>query len=302
MVYVNCVICGRDDWRLRFPATVVNGEGLDVDVLRCTCAGYGEHLQIVQCLHCGHTYANPVWDVEELVQTYEAVEDATYLRERAARRRTFQSRLELLERHHDPALGRTLLDVGAYTGVFVEVARTAEWDAMGVEPSHWAIQVARDARLPVIQGTLLSPELVGRQFDAITMWDVIEHVSNPREELQRSYNLLAPGGLLLVHTMDIDSLTAKIMGSSWPWLMDMHLHYFSRQRLIWLLRDCGYEVVWHGTQGRFLSLGYLSSRLSAFNDGFAQRLGTLLRRLKLETVLMPVNFGDLFTVLARRPR
>ncbi|MDX1616026.1 MAG: class I SAM-dependent methyltransferase [Candidatus Promineifilaceae bacterium] len=236
------------------------------------------------------------------MQTYEAVEDATYLRERAARRRTFQSRLELLERHHDPALGRTLLDVGAYTGVFVEVARTAEWDAMGVEPSHWAIQVARDARLPVIQGTLLSPELVGRQFDAITMWDVIEHVSNPREELQRSYNLLAPGGLLLVHTMDIDSLTAKIMGSSWPWLMDMHLHYFSRQRLIWLLRDCGYEVVWHGTQGRFLSLGYLSSRLSAFNDGFAQRLGTLLRRLKLETVLMPVNFGDLFTVLARRPR
>jgi cyclopropane fatty-acyl-phospholipid synthase-like methyltransferase len=200
-----------------------------------------------------------------------------------------------------PALGRRLLDVGAYIGVFVEVAQAAGWDATGVEPSSWAVEVAQRRGVRVRQGTQDSPWLDGQSFDVITMWDVIEHVPNPSAELARAYALLKPGGVIAVHTMDVDSLAARVMGERWPWLMDMHIHYFSPRTLGQMLQQHGFEVAWSGAQGRYLRLGYLASRLSALNRTLGRGAMALVRRLGLEAVAVPVNFGDLFTTFARRP-
>ena len=67
-------------------------------------------------------------------------------------------------------------------------------------------------------------------FDVITMWDVIEHVDDPLSELRsKAYSLLKPGGVIVVHTMNIDSVTARLMGRTVVRLMDMHIHYFGRK-------------------------------------------------------------------------
>jgi 2-polyprenyl-3-methyl-5-hydroxy-6-metoxy-1,4-benzoquinol methylase len=301
MIYVNCNLCGHDEWHLLHPATVQNSQQPDVDVFRCTCEGYGEHPQIVRCLQCGHVYANPRWEAEQLVGAYAAVEDALYVREQAARRRTFEHHLHRLESFRSVSSPGTLLDVGAYTGVFLEVAEARGWKALGVEPSRWAAEVARSRGLDVVEGTLEARELQGRQFDAVTMWDVIEHVVDPADELVRTYELLAEGGVIAVHTMDINSLFARLMGRRWPWLMDMHVHYFSRDSLTRLLERTGYEVLWAGAEGRYLSLRYLASRLFALSPPLGRLFGGLVTRTGAADRLMPVNLGDLFTVYARRP-
>ena len=144
-------------------------DNLNVDAFRCTNPGYGHHPQIVQCHHCGYVYANPRWDAAELVGAYAAVEDQTYLEERTGRELTFSKHLQSLERRSGGANGRELLDVGAYIGVFVEAARTAGWEAMGVEPSQWAAKVAQDDGLPVIEGTMDAEALHGRRFDVVTI-------------------------------------------------------------------------------------------------------------------------------------
>ncbi len=273
----------------------------EVDAFRCTSTAYGNHLQIVECRHCSHVYANPRWDGDELLAAYQAVEDETYIIERAARRKTFERRLKALERFTDETGGRQLLDVGAYIGVFVEVAQEAGWDACGVEPSDWAYETARNNGLPVLKGDLDTPSLKNRRFDVITLWDVIEHVGDPAAELAKSHRLLKPGGLIAVHTMDIDSLLARLMGRRWPWLMDMHIHYFRRRTLVQMLEKSGFDVIWSGAEGRYLSLRYLASRIEALN----RPLGRLLRRLVQATNLsassLPVNLGDLMTVYARKP-
>ncbi|MGD2078837.1 MAG: class I SAM-dependent methyltransferase [Chloroflexota bacterium] len=301
MIHVNCNICGRDDWRIRYPATTNHDQQLEVDAFRCTCAGYGLHQQIVQCRHCGHVYANPRWQADELLEVYEAVEDEIYVVERAGRERTFRHHLSALEEYTGPGEGRPLLDVGAYIGIFVEVAGLHGWQAMGVEPSQWATQVAQDNGLQVYQGTLDSEMLDGRRFDVVTMWDVIEHMDDPAAEVARARELLNPGGFVAIHTMDVASLTARLMGRRWPWLMDMHVHYFSQATMERLLVDQDLEVIWSGVQGRYLSLGYLASRVS----GISRRLGhfaeNVVRQAGLAEKPVPVNFGDLFTVYARRP-
>lgn len=301
MIYVKCNICGLDEWRVRYPATEQKNEKLDVSAFSCTSVGYGSHAQIVQCIHCGHVYANPRHEPEQLLEAYEAVEDEIYLRERVGRERTFAKHLHSLERFSGPGNGRHLLDVGAYVGIFVEIATTKGWQAMGVEPSYWAARKGAERGLPVIQGTLDASEIFGRRFDAITMWDVIEHMDDPSAELAKSYQLLQPGGYIAVHTMDIASPIARLMGSRWPWLMDMHLHYFDRQTLCRLLEQNGFEITWVGAEGRYLTLRYLVSRVSAVSRPIGRIVGQIVRSVKAEDITVPINLGDLFTVYARRP-
>ena len=300
MIEVNCNLCGLDEWHVRFPMTM-NGDGLNVDAFRCTNPGYGHHAQIVQCVHCGYVYANPRWSETELLTAYTAVTDDMYVQERTGRELTFQKHLQAMEKVVGSADGRSLLDVGAYIGVFVEIAMAAGWAVCGVEPSNWAALEAQKQGLNVINGTQDAPQLNGRQFDVITMWDVIEHVDDPSAEIAKSYQLLKPGGWLVVHTMDIDSFMARLMGRRWPWLMDMHLHYFSQKTLAQMLTQNGFEVVWSGAQGRYLRLGYLATRVGGLNATAGRLLSKLIDGGRLSELALPINFGDLFTVYARKP-
>lgn len=298
--YVRCTLCGHDDWLVRFPSTLNGSEALDVSAFSCTSSGYGQHSQIVQCRYCGYVYANPRWVGPDLLDAYEAVEDETYVNERQGRVLTFRRHLQALERHTGPGAGHRLLDVGAYVGVFVEVAREAGWDACGVEPSQWAVNVARRRGVPVIQGTQASLAGQGQSYDVITMWDVIEHVEDPFAELAQAYRLLKPGGLLAVHTMDIESPVARLLGRRWPWLMGMHIHYFSQRTLAQMLQKVGFTILASNVQGRYLRLGYLASRLQALVPGAGAWARRLVVNLGLEGVPVPVNLGDLFTIYAQK--
>ncbi len=301
MIDVQCNLCGADDFVIRFPATMQSQEKLKVDAFSCTNPGYGHHAQIVQCRQCGHMYANPRWSGDEILQAYTAVTDETYVQERAGRELTFQKHLRSMEKQVGQANGRSLLDVGAYIGVFVETASQAGWRACGVEPSKWAADIARQQGLKVIHGTQDAPELADKQFDVVTMWDVIEHVDDPFGEIAKAHKLLAPGGWLVIHTMDSDSLVARVMGPRWPWLMDMHIHYFTQKTLRQMLEKNGFEVVWSGAEGRYIRLNYLVSRVEALSRPLGRLVRWIVNGLRLGGIAVPLNFGDLFTVYARRP-
>lgn len=297
MEYVACNLCGHDDTHLRFPGTLPEGTPpQNVEAFRCTSPGYGRHHTIVKCRNCGLIYTNPRFTGEEILDSYVAVEDPLYLEERDGRVLTFERHLRPLEKIKAPP--GLLLDVGAYTGVFVEIAAQHGWDAYGVEPSHWAVEQACERGLHMIQGTLASSGLPDNSLDVVTMWDVIEHVSNPLGEMQQAQRLLKPGGLLVVHTMDIDSRFARMMGGRWPWLMEMHIYYFSRHTLKQMLEKAGFTVIRIEPQGRYLRLGYFATRIGGFSPLLGRLLSKLFRLTHLNEMPVPLNFGDLVTAYA----
>jgi 2-polyprenyl-3-methyl-5-hydroxy-6-metoxy-1,4-benzoquinol methylase len=236
------------------------------------------------------------------LDAYAAVVDQTYVEEREGRVLTFRRHLEPLERLTGPANGRRLLDVGCHIGVFLEIAAERGWDAWGVEPSHWAAEQARRRGLNVKTGTLSEAGFADHSFDVVTLWDVIEHLSDPRGELEKVNRVLKPGGLLCIHTMDIESPLARLMGRRWPWFMEMHLYYFSRATLSAFLMKTGFQVIRSQTQGRFLRLGYLMSRLQAFSPPLAKLLVAAVRIVGVAELAVPINLGDLFTTYARKVR
>jgi 2-polyprenyl-3-methyl-5-hydroxy-6-metoxy-1,4-benzoquinol methylase len=293
---------------VRYPSTLsnVNGHPADPEHYLCTTLSYGEHYRIVKCRQCGLVYASPRRRPADILSDYEAVVDTRYLDEREARVATFARNIRPLEKLLEQEAGRgsadppRLLDVGAHVGVFVEVACQRGWAASGLEPSRWAVEMGRSRGLDMIQGTLREAELDTASYDAVTMWDVIEHLIDPAADLAEAARLLKPGGVLVVHTINIDSILARLMGRRWPWLVEMHNYFFSPTTLGKMVEKAGLQVHSSHTQGRYLHLGYLLSRLSGFSEPLGKLAEGAAKTIGAERWLVPVNTGDLFTLLARK--
>lgn len=302
MEHVRCNLCGADETAVRFASTVEEtGSARAWESFRCTHDGYGRHHRIVTCVRCGLGYADPRPSAQDILGSYSQVEDPLYVQELDGRLLTFERHLDSLERHRKPP-GR-MLDVGAYTGAFVEVARRRGWDVEGLEPSAWAVAEAEKRGLRVHKGSLDDVRLPAASFDVVTMWDVIEHLSDPARALAESFRLLSPGGLLAVHTMDAGSAFARLAGARWPWLMEMHLYYYSKKTLEAALRQAGFEVLRTRAHGRYLRLGYLASRLGGLLGATAGRVSArVFETLRLSAVPVPLNMGDLVTSFAVKPQ
>ncbi len=299
MEYVTCNLCGQDDTRLLYPSTIPDDQLPDaIEAFRCTSSLYGKHFTIVRCRNCGLGYTNPRLTGEEIIRAYEAVEDPLYVEEYDGRALTFKKHLQRVQAIKAPP-GR-LLDVGAYSGVFVEAAQANGWDAWGLEPSRWAVDQARARGLNMLEGSLDTVEIPDESFDVVTMWDVIEHVADPLAQLRSVRRILKPGGLAVIHTMDLDSTFAKLMGGRWPWLMEMHVYYFTPRTLGRMAETAGLKVVKARAEGRYLRLGYVATRVAGIHRFTGRLAAGALEALGLREVAIPLNFGDLFTLYATR--
>ncbi len=290
-----CPLCGAGRLALRFRARGPAGPR-DASAYRCTSFGHRSHGPIWACIDCGLLFQWPRPDAATLASAYAEVIDPLYMAERENRLLTFRRVL----RHLGPAEGRRLLDVGAYCGYFVEVAREGGFRAEGLELSRWAAEHARARGLAVHTETLEERAGRGERYQVVTLWDVLEHLADPRAELAAAFRLLEPGGRLWLSTIDTGSLLARLLGERWPWLMDMHLFYFDRSNLSALLEETGFRVVALRSYTHTVSADYLLRKAAASFPALAP-LVRLLRRLVPARWAVPVNLGDNMLLAAERP-
>jgi len=203
---------------------------------------------VVRCTSCGLLYANPRWKAEHLFgryteeywELYADKLDATPLDRKAVTERQayYLWRLE-------PAFqnGR-LLDVGCATGDFLLAAKAKGWETYGVETSEISAKIAeRDLGRPIHVGTLETAPFEDSFFDTITMFDVIEHLRNPRSYIERIARLLRPGGFVYLTTPNIHSLAYRLLGTEWDVIgPNDHLYYFAPLTLRRLLESCGFTI------------------------------------------------------------
>lgn len=139
-----------------------------------------------------------------------------------------------------------LCDVGCSRGQFVAAAITAGFSAEGVEPAPQIAQAARDAGLPVRTGLLEDQQYVDASFDALTLFEVVEHLRTPLPLLAECRRVLKPGGILLISTGNAASWTAAAMGARWDYF-DMardggHISFFNPRSMALLAAKAGFEV------------------------------------------------------------
>jgi 2-polyprenyl-3-methyl-5-hydroxy-6-metoxy-1,4-benzoquinol methylase len=138
----------------------------------------------------------------------------------------------------------SLLDVGCGTGAFVHYMKQLHWEVTGVEPDDTARENAKtlyqvDA-LP-IEKLFDLPEA---QYDAITMWHVLEHVHTLHAYLEQLRKLLKPGGKLIIAVPNYTSLDAEYYGEYWAaYDVPRHLYHFSPESMGVLLGQHNLEIV-----------------------------------------------------------
>jgi SAM-dependent methyltransferase len=156
-------------------------------------------LTVFRCDACGHLFSSkPVDQDYDGYFGEEAGPDAVRAAMQAHERLYDDFLAEVLPKKHTGKL----LDVGCGYGFFIKamLEKTA-WQAWGVETSATAVTIAEKelGLSTVIHGAVETAELPA-PFDVITMFDVLEHVPDPDRLLAAVKRLLAPGGLLFIHT------------------------------------------------------------------------------------------------------
>lgn len=177
---------------------------------------------------------------------------------------------------HKPA-GK-LLDAGCAYGYFIELALANGYDAYGFDPSHHAVGEARKivGSDRVKEGTIGGVRYNGELFDVITLFDVFEHLSDPKKDMQKLMKLLAPDGILVIATGDTDSIMAKTLKRRWTFFNPpQHLFFFNQKNLTRFLRDIHMKPVHWFRIGKWLSLEYV---FHLAETGAESGLGKFLHR------------------------
>jgi len=296
-----CWVCRSTDTR-PFKEPSID-RALVPDDLKITSADYGQTLALRRCRDCGLVFAEEE-GLRELVGLYERLEDPEY--ENTQDCRALQMRWLLARARRIHPHGRTLLDVGAGTGLLVAEARRRGYRAVGVEPSRTLVEAAaRVNHVDLVQGVFPHPELHGRRFDLIFLVDVIEHVSQPAELVEACAESLTPSGVLLLVTPDIGSLTARLLGKRWWHLRLAHVSYFDKRSIGRMLERAGLEPVFRCRPTWFFRTEYIAQRLAQYLpigwlNGLAGRVG-LLRRLYGTVIRLNPRDSLLVAARPRRP-
>jgi len=160
---------------------------------------------------------------------------------------------------------RTLLDVGAGTGLLCRVAGEAGLEAWGVEPSGWGVRQAKAKGVArILQGSFPHPELSGKKFDIVTLIDVLEHLANPLTLLEAVVAALNPGGLVAIVTPNTRSLSARLLGRRWWHYRVAHVGYYDPETLSKALERSGLVPLAWRPHARSFTVGYLAKRMERY--------------------------------------
>jgi SAM-dependent methyltransferase len=193
---------------------------------------------------------------------------------------------------HDYLPQGRLLEIGCATGGFLQEAQRY-YSVQGIDVSDFAVQAARQKGLDVSCGLF---EMIGTLrplYDAIIMFDTIEHVKDPLSTLRTAHANLRPGGFVFITTGDSQSLSARLLRSRWRLLTPpQHLWFFNLHSLSLLLEHLGFCVLTSRHPWRFVPLTLMWYQL------FRGRVRPPPR--PLDRIVVPVNLYDIMLIVASK--
>ncbi len=260
VVHALCAVCGGEAFLQLYPGTIADPEVAPEAYFGSFRSQTG-YYPIVSCERCGLRQMRPRDDDATLARAYGSLPADVEHQLDVAARKLADSQMDLLTRHR--AAPARLLDVGAGAGCFLEAAAARGYDAGGLEPSAECVRLVRE-RVPsarMVHGSIESADIAPGSLDIVTLWDVLEHLTDPRATVRRLASWLAPGGLLALQLPDGSSLPARLFGASWPLLLREHLTYFDVPTMTRLLETEGYRVVTIRPCLRYFPLAHLAARL-----------------------------------------
>ena len=204
--------------------------------------------ELRRCLACELIFVDPRLEDATLARLYD---EDFYFSTGWALRGIAEQVIRQIQRTRQRRVQRfvrsgALLDIGSGDGNFVHHMASEGWQATGLDfsPAAQALAEARGGRGRFLCGSIFDHEFAPESIDLVTLWQVLEHIGEPREFLERTHALMRPGGVFVAAVPNIEGLSAQLTGARW-WGLDVprHLVHFSPRTLRNALEHAGFTVI-----------------------------------------------------------
>jgi 2-polyprenyl-3-methyl-5-hydroxy-6-metoxy-1,4-benzoquinol methylase len=203
-------------------------------------------LDIYRCLECSHRYLNPRIKFETAMNIYSDDKTASDIYTQSLQINIdeikYQYGLELIEQLNPPAKDK-IMDLGCGAGVFLKMADRNNWKhCVGVDVNERYSSMYKDTPgVQFLQGRFesLDPTKLGRDYDCISMWSVLEHLYDLPGILGTLKGMLKKNGLLFILVPNAASMATRLMREMSPTFNWKHVSHFTPQSLKFLMNKNG---------------------------------------------------------------
>ncbi len=239
----------------RPPGTVLSSQDTSNPCLMCGSTSRAvlypfEIRDVVRCQSCNFIYAHPMAEEGHFDEIYGGEYWTTYnvsvgepdIHDRIDEFLEISAeRIERLERFR---LDGKLLDVGCSMGFLVKAASDSGFEAIGIDLSEQTLAEGRELFDVDLRQAVVGDLPSALQFDAITCYNTIEHLTDPESLMREMVSHLSPDGIIVIGTHDIESKSHLLERRLWKHIMPSeHLFYFRREDLFALGERVGLTVV-----------------------------------------------------------
>jgi 2-polyprenyl-3-methyl-5-hydroxy-6-metoxy-1,4-benzoquinol methylase len=240
MKTISCNLCGSEDASPHFQLPDWQLGGIEIQ----------SHL--VCCNVCGLIYQNPQLTWAELLKSYPPEYECFPTIEKQKRKSGLLKFLEYygIKKRWKAILKRKsngkLLDLGCATGIFLKgMDHSPQWELYGLEINEYAAAIAkRNVSANIFHGSLDDACYPTSYFDAITLWDVLEHVHDPFSMLKEIQRILKPTGIFVLRVPNYNSWEACLFSRYWAgYEPPRHLFVFGKRQIMKMCAKNGLKVI-----------------------------------------------------------
>lgn len=270
---------------------------------------YQNH-QYYRCVQCTNVSTYPIPDLTTITAHYKKkFESGNYKLLQVYKSQylsIYKQLMSILEEElmkRDMQLqNKKVLDIGCFTGDFLQLLQQKNADVYGVELQKDAVRIA-NKKLPgrIYQADIMSFKFPQKNYDIITLLGLIEHVSDPAKLIKRSYELLNKNGVIMIQTPNSSSFLAKTMKKYWPPYSPIeHIHLFSRKGLENTLTQLGFKEISFRQHRKKLPIGYVYNMFNNFGPEFHKILKPLDKKLNNSNIVLPFYIGEMIITASKK--
>jgi len=208
-----------------------------------------EKFTIVKCDHCNFLFTNPKPDKNHISSYYKSDQYISHTDKsnnlvnsiyKIARHFTIKQKVKLVT---SLASHKTILDFGCGTGDLLHAFKKANWKAFGFEPDKQASVIAKKKSGLEIFNQLDQLDTLS-DISMISLWHVLEHVTDLNRTIQKLRSILSVGGKILIAVPNNESFDAEYYQQFWAaYDVPRHLYHFTQQSMEKLMKKHALKII-----------------------------------------------------------